>query len=167
MGLTAGRVPVDAPTDARGEGVIDGLEPWQPVLIGIDASSLPDPMVQPSTPGMVVTPRPGEVAVVELPLVGAGEIDGTLVRSAGASLEGVDLELLDVEGRVVRTTRSDFDGFFLFESVAYGRYTVRIATLSADAVKVAPLLAALAIVGEHAPSVHLGAVAAQARQAMR
>ena len=167
VGLTAGRVPVDAPTDARGEGVIDGLEPYQPVLIGIDASSLPDPMVQPSTPGMVVTPRPGEVAVVELPLVGAGEIDGTLVRSAGASLEGVDLELLDVEGRVVKTTRSDFDGFFLFEGVAYGRYTVRVAALSAAAVRVAPTLAALAVVGEHAPSVHLGAVAAQARQAVR
>ena len=161
VGVTAGRIPVDLPTDARGEAVVDGLEPFQPVLIGIDAGSLPDPMVQPSLPGMVVTPRPGVIAVVELPLVGAGDIDGTLVRAGGTSIEGVDLELLDAERRLVARTRSDFDGFFLFERVAYGRYSVRIAQLSADAVKLSPVLAAVAEVGPKLPSVHLGALAAE------
>ncbi|UVO55172.1 carboxypeptidase-like regulatory domain-containing protein [Sphingomonas sp. SUN039] len=161
VAVTAGRVPVDKPTDARGEALVDGLEPFQPVLIGIDSGSLPDPMVQPSLPGMVVTPRPGVVAVVELPLVGAGDIDGTLVRAGGGSIEGVDLELLDIERRVVAKTRTDFDGFFLFERVAYGRYTVRIAQLAADAVKLSPVLAGVADVGANAPSAHLGAVAAE------
>jgi hypothetical protein len=161
VAVTAGRVPVDLPTNARGEALVDGLEPFQPVLIGIDSGSLPDPMVQPSLPGMVVTPRPGVVAVIELPLVGAGDIDGTLVRAGGGSIEGVDLELLDAERRVVARTRTDFDGFFLFDRVAYGRYSVRIAQLSADAVKLSPVLAGTAVVGEKLPSAHLGAVAAE------
>ncbi len=161
VAVTAGRIPVDTPTDARGETLVDGLEPFQPVLIGIDSGSLPDPMVQPSLPGVVVTPRPGVIAVIELPLVGAGDIDGTLVRAGGGSIEGVDLELLDAERRVVARTRSDFDGFFLFDRVAYGRYSVRIAQLSADAVKLSPVLAAQADVGPKLPSVHLGAVAAE------
>ncbi len=160
VGVTAGRVPVDQSTDLKGQTMVDGLEPFQPVLIGVDASSLPDPMVQPSLPGMVITPRPGVVAVIELPLVGAGDIDGTLVRAAGGTIEGVDLELLDAERRVVARTRTDFDGFFLFDRVAYGRYTVRIAQLSADAGKLSPMLGARADVGPVAPSVHLGAVAA-------
>ncbi len=164
VAVTAGRVPVDKPTDARGEALVDGLEPFQPVLIGIDSGSLPDPMVQPSLPGMVVTPRPGVVAMIELPLVGAGDIDGTLVRAGGGSIEGVDLELLDIERRVVARTRSDFDGFFLFERVAYGRYTVRIAQLAAEAVKLLPVLAGVADVGAKAPSAHLGAVAAEPAQ---
>ncbi len=160
VAVTAGRVPVDRPTNNRGEALVDGLEPFQPVLIGIDAGSLPDPMVQPSLPGMVVTPRPGVVAVVELPLVGAGDIDGTLVRTGGGSIEGVDLELLDAERRVVARTRSDYDGFFLFDRVAYGRYTVRIGQLSADAVRLSPMLPGVAVVADKQPSVHLGAIAA-------
>ena len=34
---------------------------------------------------------------------------------------------------VVATARTDFDGFFLFERAAYGRYTLRIAAASAKA----------------------------------
>ena len=57
--LTAGLSARGPPTDAQGRTVIDGLQPYEPVLIGIDASSLPDPFVQPATSGVVVTPRPG------------------------------------------------------------------------------------------------------------
>lgn len=158
--ITAGRVPVDLLTDASGEVIVDGLEPFRPVLIGVDGSSMPDPRVQPSTPGLVVTPRPGVTLAIELPVVSAGDIDGTLVRDDGPTVEGVDLELIDVEGRAIAVTRSDFDGFFLFENVPYGRYTVRIARLSAEAAKLAPQLAAVAFVDDRTPSVRLGAVKA-------
>jgi hypothetical protein len=159
--LSAGRAPVERLTGKDGQVVIDGLEPWQPVLIGIDASSLPDPLIQPSTPGVVVTPRPGIAVAIDLPLVSAGEVDGTLVKSGGGSFEGVDLELVDVEGRVVKKTRTEFDGFFLFEGVPYGRYTVRIAKISADAARVTTALSGVAVVGEEVPSVHFGTLAAQ------
>jgi hypothetical protein len=159
--IAAGRVPVDDLTDANGEVVVDGLEPFQPVLVSVDGSSLPDPLVQPSTLGSVVTPRPGVTVTLELPLVATGDVDGTLVRAGGGNLEGVDLELVDAEGRAVARARSEFDGFFLFEAVPYGRYTVRIAKLAADASELDTLLAAQALVGENTPSVHLGAVAAQ------
>jgi len=165
--ISAGRIPVETLTDANGEVIVDGLESFQPVLIGVDGSSLPDPLVQPSTPGIVVTPRPGIALAVELPLTSAGDIDGTLARAGGGTLEGVDLELVDAEGRVAATARSDFDGFFLFEGVPYGRYTVRIAKLSAEATRLATTLAGIAIVGEETPSVHLGAVAAQPAEVRR
>jgi hypothetical protein len=156
--VSAGRTPVDALTDANGEVIVDGLEPFQPVLIGVDGSSLPDPLVQPSTSGLVVMPRPGIALAIDLALSSAGDIDGTLSRAGGGTLEGVDLELLDVEGRVVATTRSDFDGFFLFEGVPYGRYSIRITKLSAEALRTSPLLGSFAVVGESSPSVHLGAI---------
>lgn len=158
--LAAGRVPVDMLTDARGSAIVDGLQPFEPVLIGVDASSLADPMVQPATPGVVVTPRPGVAIAIDLPLVAAGEIDGTLVKAGGGGIEGIDLELVDVEGRVVQVTRSDFDGFFLFEGVPYGGYQVRIAKLSAEAARLTPVIGARASVNAARPSVHLGAVAA-------
>ena len=159
--LSAGRVPVSRLTGADGQVLIDGLEPFQPVLIGVDASSLPDPYVQPATPGVVVTPRPGVSIAIDLPLSAAGEVDGTLLRDGGTPLEGVDLELIDAEGRVARKTRSDFDGFFLFEAVPYGRYAVRITRNVADAIKLSSALAGVAIVDGKTPLFHLGTVTAR------
>jgi len=165
--LSAGRVPVERLTGQDGQTLIDSLEPYQPVLIGIDASSLPDPFVQPATPGVVVTPRPGVAVAFDLPLASAGDVDGTLVRSGGGSFSGVELELVNTEGRVVAKARTDFDGFFLFEGVPYGRYAIRIAAASANAARVSTMLGGSAIVSGATPSAHLGTIAAQplARQA--
>ena len=164
--LSAGRVPVSRLTGADGQVLIDALEPFQPVLIGVDASSLPDPYVQPATSGVVVTPRPGVSIAIDLPLSAAGEIDGTLLRDGGTPLEGVDLELIDVEGRVIRKTRSEFDGFFLFEGVPYGRYSLRIARSVADAIKLAAMVGGIATVGDKTPLFHLGAIIARSADAL-
>jgi hypothetical protein len=74
---------------------------------------------------------------VEIGLVGGGEIEGALVKSGGLGFEGVTLELVDSSGKLVGTTLTDFDGFFLFERVAYGSYTIRVASSSASAAKIA------------------------------
>jgi hypothetical protein len=162
--LTAGLTGRGLPTDAAGHTVIDGLQPFEPILIGIDASSLPDPFVQPSTSGVVVIPRPGVPVTIELPLVAAGEISGNLQREGGKTLSGVDIELLDKTGRVVKTTRSEYDGFFLFEFVPYGSYKLRVAALSANVVGVETTLPALAELGKASGSVDLGIVTAKAAQ---
>ena len=159
--LSSGRAPVHQLTDANGEVMIDDLQPFEPVLIGVDAGSLPDPLIQPAGPGIVVTPRPGVAAVIELALTSAGEVDGTLVQSGGNGIEGVDLELVESSGRVAATTRSDFDGFFLFEKVPYGKYAIRIAKLSAEAARLHPVLPGRIAVDGANPSFHLGAVAAE------
>ena len=65
-----------------------------------------------------------------------GDVEGAVVKGGGLGFEGLDLELVDASGKVVATARSDFDGFFLFERVAYGSYAVRIAQPSATAAKV-------------------------------
>ncbi|MEP7348475.1 MAG: carboxypeptidase-like regulatory domain-containing protein [Sphingorhabdus sp.] len=162
--LTAGLSARGDPTDAEGRTIIDGLQPFEPVLIGIDASSLPDPFIQPATSGVVVTPRPGVPVQIELPLVAAGEISGNLQREGGKTLSGVDLELIDKTGRVVKTTRSEYDGFFLFEFVPYGKYKLRVATLSATIVGIEAELPGLAELGRGKPIADLGIVSARAAQ---
>lgn len=161
VALTAGNNFVEAATDAAGQAMIDGLEPFRPILIGIDAGSLPNPYIQPALPGIVVTPRPGVAVTVELPLVAAGEIEGTLVRAGGSAIEGILLELVDAEGRLRATTLSEFDGYFLFESAAYGRYTVRIAKSSAAAARLDPGFSIIATPGKAAPRVRLGRLVLQ------
>lgn len=158
--LTAGQTTALTPTDANGRAVIDNLQPFRPVLIGIDTSSLSDPYVQPALPGVVVTPRPGVASTVELPLVSAGEVEGTLRRKGGGVLAGVSLELIDGESRVVRSTLTEFDGFFLFEGVPYGSYRVRIEKLAAQAVEVSAQLSAQAVVDDDNQIARLGVVQA-------
>ncbi|MDR6833292.1 MULTISPECIES: carboxypeptidase-like regulatory domain-containing protein [unclassified Sphingopyxis] len=157
--LTAGHGFIDAATDQQGQATIDGLEPFRPVLIGIDAGSLPDPYVQPALPGVVVSPRPGVATRVSLPMAAAGEIEGVVRRDGGNPIEGLSLELVDAEGRVRATTLTEFDGYFLFESVAYGRYTVRLGQASAAALRLDSNFAMAAMPGKATPRVRLGALA--------
>ena len=159
--LTAGLTGKGDPTNEKGQSLIDDLQPFKPVLIGIDSSSLPDPFVQPATSGVVVTPRPGVPFTIELPLVSAGEVAGTLKREDGKLLSGVDMELLDKSGVVVKTTRSEYDGYFLFESVPYGKYSLRIGALSANIVGVKPEVTTIAQLDGDNPTAEVGVVVAR------
>ena len=58
------------------------------------------------------------------------------MKSGGTGFEGVDLELVGTGGEVVARTRTDYDGFFLFERVAYGSYTIRVSKDSAAAASI-------------------------------
>ncbi|MBA3667080.1 MAG: carboxypeptidase regulatory-like domain-containing protein, partial [Sphingomonas sp.] len=132
--ITTGQRVSDAVTDKQGMIRVGGLQPYLPIAVGIDTSTLSDPSLTPRKALQVVVPRPGIAAKVDIGLVGAGAIEGALVRGDGRAFEGLDIELVDATGKTVATTRTDYDGFFLFERVAYGRYTLRLSTDSAQAV---------------------------------
>ena len=134
--VTTGTLLADHPTDARGSVTIGGLTAFAPVAVGIDETSLADPMLVPKKALQVVVPRPGVPAEVQIGLVGGGDVEGAVVKSGGLGFEGLDLELVDPAGKVIATARTDFDGFFLFELVAYGAYTVRVSKDSAAAAKI-------------------------------
>lgn len=155
--ITTGARLAERTTDAQGHVLIAGLTNYVPVAVGIDTTSLGDPMLAPKKALQVVTPRPGIAADVEIALVGAGDIEGAVVKDGGEGFEGLELELVDASGKVVATTRSDYDGFFLFERVAYGRYVVRISAESARIAKVATALGLSATVNAEAPVARLGA----------
>jgi hypothetical protein len=131
VAIEAGFNSSDNLTDAEGVAIIEGMRPYIPVLVSIDTGSLPDPYLQPVGRGIVVTPRPGVSATIELPLAPTGEIEGTIFGLNGTPRPGIELELVDANGTIVSTAVSEFDGFFLFDGVPYGRYSLRIAERSA------------------------------------
>ena len=73
-------------------------------------------------------------------------------------MNGVDLELLDKAGRVVKTTRAEYDGFFLFESVPYGQYRLRVGAVAAGIVGVQPEISVAAALDRKNPTVDLGQI---------
>ena len=159
--ITTGTRQAERKTDSRGSVTIGGLTAYVPLPVGVDETSLDDPMLVPEKALQVVVPRPGVPADVQIGLVGGGDVEGALMKSGELGFEGVDLELVDSAGKVVGTARTDFDGFFLFDRVAYGSYTLRISTSSAAAVKLSPDLGIKVEVSGKRPVARLGSIQPQ------
>ena len=85
-------------------------------------------------------------------------MEGAILKSGGLGFEGLDLEIVDSSGAVVANTRTDYDGYFLFEGVAYGSYSIRLAKSSAEAVGVQPDLHIKVTVTEDRPIVRTGSI---------
>lgn len=130
--VEAGLRRTDAMTGENGRAIVDNLNPFRPVLVGVDESSLGDPYLAPSIKGIVVVPRPGVMAELELPISPSGEVEGLLLNPSGVEQPGVKLELLTLAGTPVATAISEFDGFFLFERVPYGRYRLQVSSEAAQ-----------------------------------
>ena len=159
--ITAGTGQSQRKTDSKGSVTIGGLNAYVPVPVGVDVTSLDDPMLVPKQAIQVVVPRPGVAADVAIPLVGGGDVEGALIKSGELGFEGVDVELVDGSGKVAGTARTDFDGFFLFERVPYGDYRLRISAASAAAAGIASDLGVSLKVTTERPVVRLGSVQAR------
>jgi hypothetical protein len=134
--VTTGSRQAERKTDSGGSVTIGGLTAYEPIPVGLDVTSLDDPMLTPERALQVVVPRPGIPADVQIGLIGGGSVEGALIKNAELGFEGVDLELVGSDGKVAGTARTDFDGFFLFERVPYGHYTLRVSAASASAAKI-------------------------------
>lgn len=156
--ITTGSRQAERKTDAKGTVTVGGLSAYVPIPVGVDTTSLADPMLVPKTALQVVVPRPGIAADVMIGLVTGGSVEGTLIKSGEVGFEGVDLELVDGAGKVAATTRTDFDGFFLFERVPYGQYSLRVSAASATAAKIRPDLGMVAKVSAERTVIRLGSV---------
>jgi hypothetical protein len=156
--ITTGRRVSEDTTDKNGMVRVGGLQPYRAIAVGIDTESLSDPSLTPKKALQVIIPRPGVAAEIEIGLVGAGDIEGVLVKDDGSGFEGLDIELVDATGNAVATARSDYDGFFLFERVAYGRYSFRLKADSALAAGVERAIANTAEISSDKTVVRLGAI---------
>lgn len=119
-----------AVTDEQGLALLSNLQAFDPTDVVLDPRTLEDPFWQPASPGVAMIPRSGTVQTLEFPIVSTGEIDGTLYyqTSDGSKtpLSRVRLELRDEAGEIIQTTASEFDGFYLFEQVFPGAYTLHV-----------------------------------------
>ena len=128
-------------TDADGTAFIGRLAPGQYTDVALDAATLEDPQWKPTTPGVRVLPRPGVVEVLEFPVVATSEIDGTVFLVGRGERRGIGaarIELVTDDGRVVASTESSGDGYYLLHQVLPGRYSLRIAPDQAEKLRLDP-----------------------------
>jgi hypothetical protein len=96
--------------------------------VSLDSRSIDDPYLVPSQEGYSVYPRPGVKQHVVFPLIDTGAIDGTLSWANDSSpIGGLTLQLMNADGEIVQETTTAADGYFTFEKVPPGSYTIRAA----------------------------------------
>lgn len=123
-------------TNKDGVAILPSLTKGKRTDIVIDRRTLDDPFLIPSGPGVSITPRSGFMEVIDIPLVNAGELDGTVYlrdkqgnEKAGAYLT---INLTNSDGEIIATTETEFDGYYLFIDLLPGKYTL---TIDAEDVK--------------------------------
>jgi hypothetical protein len=164
VGVTAGQYGTSEPTDKRGHAVVEGLNPYEKVLIGIDESTLPDPFLVPVKAGVVVSPRPGVPAKLEIGVAPTGEVEGEIHGLEDTPTAGVEVELVDRAGKVVASTLSEYDGYFLLERVPYGTYRMQVSTGAARALGAARELGKTVVLTKDKSQVELGVLRLHASQ---
>lgn len=82
-----------------------------------------------SMPERAVITRLGKPLTLDFAARLNGEVEGMVYRNDenGAPVSGIELELIDTKGNVVKTIKSGFDGFYLFEKVPFGKYQITVA----------------------------------------
>lgn len=99
---------------------------YKTVPVFVDESSVDDPYYKRATEGYLVQPRPGTLPFVDLPMVETGAIDGSVFyEETGEPVQGLSLQLLNDKGDILQSTETAYDGFYAFEFVPPGTYTVR------------------------------------------
>jgi len=100
-----------------------------PVNVKVVEASVDNPYLIAKDAGFKIFPRPGIVQKLAFPLVETGAIDGTLRWSQeGKPIAGVKLQILDDNGEVVQETQTAVDGYYTFEQIPPGNYTIRPAS---------------------------------------
>lgn len=106
------------------------LNTHMPNEVTLDTKTIEDPLLMPAKEGYSVITRPGHVTPLDFPVFPTSEVDGTvyLINPAGAqdTAANVEVQLLNEKKEVVQTTRSEYDGFYLFQKIIPGNYNIHI-----------------------------------------
>lgn len=112
------------PTDENGRAIYHGSPRGYYENVTLNTDSLENPFMVSSTLGYDALLRSATVNNVDFPVIETGVIDGTVIGSEGP-LAGARIELLK-GAEVIDSTTTAFDGYYTFEFVEPGTYTVRL-----------------------------------------
>jgi len=118
----------DKVTGKDGRLLVDGLAANRPADIRISDSSLDNPLLVCSVPGLRVYPRPGKIQEIYLPIVATAEVTGTVYLREDGEIRpgaGVLVEVVGPGNRVVQHQRAAYDGFYALTRVPVGKFVVR------------------------------------------
>ncbi len=127
--VSFGRNPLwrDIRTDEEGLAFLPGVPADRFVNVLVNLESVEDPYLVTESEGRTTLVHAGGVAKLNFPFQLVGEIEGlVLARPSLRPLRNVGLELVDEAGERVASAVSEFDGYYVFDRVKPGTYTIRV-----------------------------------------
>lgn len=127
-------------TDNDGIVYLNGLRPQTPTKIKIDIASLEDPYLRSNYNEKSFISHPGGLHSLEIPITTTTEVEGSLLLEKNGKttpLPGIpvylyapcmEIEKTNCSDKKIASTVSEFDGFFVFESLIPSEYLLKINT---------------------------------------
>lgn len=105
---------------------LSALPASRPVIFDMQQMELDDPFLMPRAKAYELRTHAGSDVQIDVAVVLTGDIEGHVLAGKTTGARGVIVTLHDLQGREVARTRSEFDGYYSFNSVPGGNYEVRI-----------------------------------------
>ncbi len=118
-------------TDENGVSLLTGLQPYIPAHISVGSNSIEDPFLFPAKKGIRIIPRAGHISSIAFPFVTFGQVDGTVTvksKSGYSPKRGLIVEVRDLQGKVVATTKTDRMGIYQVDRVPVGTFTINLSS---------------------------------------
>jgi hypothetical protein len=143
-----------AVTNGRGVTYLSGLDVNEVAQVNVLTDDLEDETLYAQT--AYATPREGAVSMVQIPLNQVGVVEGQVQMIAGfdsiaSPLGGVTLSLLGRDDKEVARTVTAYDGYYSFETVPVGNYVVALASDTALATRVRPVVPVILATNRKSP----------------
>lgn len=116
-------------TNERGEFRIWPLPAYDPVLAGIDTTTLASPLWVPSYSAIQVEPLPNRFTALDIPVVSGGVVEGRVVRNSPAGevpVPGIEVVFRHVASGRERRFRTFTDGTFYALSIRPGEWDLAV-----------------------------------------
>lgn len=117
----------DIRTDGEGLAFLPGVPADRFVNVLVNLESVEDPYLVTESEGRTTLIHAGGVAKLDFPFHMVGEIEGlVLAKPSLRPLRNVGLELVNEAGERVASAVSEFDGYYVFDRVKPGTYSIRV-----------------------------------------
>ncbi len=130
VGILIDNQPSTDKSNKDGTLMITQISARNPVKIKVNNDDISDPSLVVKKPPFKILVHPGSITNIDFPIVSSNEITGTvkvLKEEDKITLaSSVRLELIDIDGKLVKETVSAFDGYYSFDLVPVGAYKIRV-----------------------------------------
>ena len=118
-------------SNSRGVSYLSQLRDLSPSRVKLDKGSLEDPFWQSSFDEVQVVSHAGGLIDLQIPILQTVEVEGSLIMKGTKNeedsiLPGIPIQLINQEGDVVHTAISEFDGYFVINSIIPGNYLLSV-----------------------------------------
>jgi hypothetical protein len=128
--VLADQVNKRAVSDEKGHALLTGLLSFKQTDLSIIKDSIDDPYLLQSTVNTSLTPRSGLLAMVNYPFIQGAEFEGSLsaidAKGEKQVLSNADINIYSSNGVLVKTVRSEFDGYFYSGVVFPDKYLLKV-----------------------------------------